>query len=107
MGNVFEQEMNSDQEKVFDELKHNFEKAYRLCVKLKALRDESMVKTGFYTIAHFIVTNDPLPDTTVQHALLEWLEQQRFAAMKNEMQTVDLLMADASRESARQRMQLP
>ena len=107
MSNVFDQQMTGDQTNVLNSLKASFDAAYQAYRKMKALPDQPVVKAGFFAIAQFVVSHEPLADMAVQQALLEWIETQRFAAMKNEMQTVDFLIADSQREAAASRMQIP
>lgn len=96
--NVFDRETTEAQTVTFDQLKQSFEGAYRGYLRMKALRDEPVVRAGFYSIAQFVVSHEPLGDVTVQQKLLEWIESQRFGAMKNEMRAVDLLIADETRK---------
>lgn len=106
MSNVFDQPMNGDQKNTLNSLKASFDAAYQAYRKMKALPDQPVIKAGFFAIAQFVVSHEPLADMAVQQELLQWIESQRFAAMKNEMQTVDLLVAESQAQAARERMQI-
>lgn len=93
--------MHADQQQILDDLILNFEDAYKNYLEVEGLHDNPVNTCGFYAMALILIDGDPIPDVLIQRKLVAHLTEVQHKASQNELDAIDLMVEEASRNRAR------
>lgn len=79
----------------------DFESTYVYFLLEKNFHDSSVVRAAFYTGCMAMVNKDPVPDAMVQSAVLEHLAARKNDALKDYVDSIELIFDEVARPSAK------
>lgn len=91
--------MLEEKQKIVNRIRLDFEVAYSYYLLANNLRDDLVVRAGYYATAEMLVSKDPVPDQEVQTEILKILENEKKAAATRCVSEIKLLFMDAAEEN--------